>query len=377
MVNQSRHRSNKRSSWWLPTSIFCLLALSVASAVPASASTSPSRSQVHVTKAKPLTALPGVGEVQTWIAGAATTKSLPSSLQSQLSAEPDSMFVADPCVTQPGNPSSAKPCSFGDLSAQETVVLDGDSFSEELIPALDLLGKQDHFKLLVFARLGCPFADIPIEDWEGSLDSGCLPFEANAIKAINAMTPQPSLVLLAQEYENQAPGEGYGSISLSQWTKATSEALGKFKIPQVPIGVILGFPEAAETPDQCLSVHESDIDQCSTPDSTALRDSVDLATATAVEEAHAQVVDVSALFCGNNCPDVVHGDFVFSNQWHLNQAYVESIATAFGSLVGCIGARTTIRNPSSLALLGELLPNQKSQTVRAACAQAVSSPYNL
>ncbi len=47
-------------------------------------------------------------------------------------------------------------CAYGDKSATRTIALAGGSHAEHWITALDLLGKQHHFKVVTYLKMGCP-----------------------------------------------------------------------------------------------------------------------------------------------------------------------------------------------------------------------------
>lgn len=321
--------------------------------------------------------LPGVTQVQSWLSAASKSSALPASLVPKLKGEGSSMFFGDTCTTQPGDSAAAKPCTFGDASATQIVVLYGDSFAQEWIPALNALGQQDHFKVLAFSRLGCPFADIEVQDYEGSVDKNCLPFRASVIAQIKSMRPAPSLVLLSQEYEAVAPGGKFGSITAKSWANATRATLVTLHERGVPLAVVLGYPVAEESPSQCLSIHSNDIAQCATPFDHAFFPSVDKPNSRAVRSAGAAVVNISSILCtSTSCPDVAHGDFVHSDQWHLNEAFVASVDTAFGSLIGCAGTQVAHADNPANGLLVKLLPTQRESSIKRACTATDSPPFN-
>jgi peptidoglycan/LPS O-acetylase OafA/YrhL len=47
-------------------------------------------------------------------------------------------------------------CTFGDETATRTIALAGGSHAEHWITALDLLGRQHHFKVVTYMKMGCP-----------------------------------------------------------------------------------------------------------------------------------------------------------------------------------------------------------------------------
>ncbi|HUD69198.1 MAG TPA: SGNH hydrolase domain-containing protein [Acidimicrobiales bacterium] len=318
--------------------------------------------------------LPGVPPVLSWILYSSNTTSLSSSLQGELATEPKSMFWGDACDSSPGGSASATACAFGDTSATQTVVLYGDSFALQWVPALSELANADHFKLLVFVRIGCPFADKSVLDYLGSVDTGCLSFRANVVSAINALRPYPQVVLAAEDFYRTAPDGA--SISSRQWAAAAARTLHQLAVHRFPVGVILGLPAAKMDPSQCLAAHASDIQACDTPIRNAFARPADMRLSSAVRGAHAFIVNVSMLICGNSCPDVLHNTLVHSDRWHLSAAYVQSLARSFGSLVGCIGKRVSRGLAPTGGVLSRLLA-PVGWPVTAACKAAIAAPFNL
>ena len=318
--------------------------------------------------------LPGVPPVLSWILHSSNTKSLSTALQNELPGEDKSMFWGDTCATNPNRPPTTTPCAFGDLTAKQVVVLYGDSFALQWVPAMSALGTADHFKVLVYVRLGCPFADKAVRDYLGSFDTGCLTFRSSVVKAINAMRPAPQLVLTAEDFYRTAP-DGTG-ISPRRWAAAVAVTLKQLADRRFPVGVILGTPAARQDPSQCLAAHPSDIQSCDTPIAKSFSMLADARFASAVRGARGYVVNVSMLICGNSCPDVLHNTLVYADRWHLSDAYVQSLERSFGSLVGCIGKRA----PAALAPRGGVLSRllaPRGRPILSACRAAITRPFNL
>ena len=57
---------------------------------------------------------------------------------------------------------------FGDRNAPATVVLMGDSHAAQWFPALDALGREQHWRLVSLTKSGCPPAEATI--WVGTFD---------------------------------------------------------------------------------------------------------------------------------------------------------------------------------------------------------------
>ena len=318
--------------------------------------------------------LPGVPPVLSWILHSSSSKSLSSTLAGKLSSEPKSMFWADACDSNPGQSADAKSCAFGDTSAKQTVVIYGDSFALQWVPALSQLADADHFKLLVFVRIGCPFADKSVLDYQHSVDTGCLSFRSNVVTAINGLRPAPQVVLAAEDFYRTAPDGS--SISSRQWAAAAGHTLRQLAVHRFPVGVIVGLPAAKVDPSQCLAAHASDVQACDTPLHEAFAKPADMRITAAVRGSHAFAVNVSMLLCGNSCPDVLHNTLVHADRWHLSAAYVQSLSRSFGSLVGCIGTRAPRRLAPAGGVLSRLLA-PTGRPITAACKAAISAPFNL
>jgi hypothetical protein len=60
----------------------------------------------------------------------------------------------DGCISDFGNAEVIN-CTYGDPEATRTIALAGGSHAEHWITALDLLGKQHHFKVVTYLKMGC------------------------------------------------------------------------------------------------------------------------------------------------------------------------------------------------------------------------------
>lgn len=322
--------------------------------------------------------LPGVAAVRASVLGAESLKSLPSNLTSQLSGENDSRFV-DPCESEPDKSSQASPaavaCTFGDASSPEVMVLYGDSYAEQLIPAFDALGKADHFKVLVYVRYGCDFANVIDRDWMGSVDPGCATFRNNVISAINSMNPAPSLTLLAEAQfpVQQAPN---GSVMpLKTWANGIESSLTRLQVR--PLGVVMGTPASLSTPNTCLARYLTRVDTCATPLNEAYSATVDKDDLAAIQAGHAEAINLSALFCAKTCPSVINDQLVFANSDHIDKSYVATLTTAIGSLVACMGTEVPAAQDPPGGILQSLLGAHASPSFGAACEAINHAPYGL
>jgi hypothetical protein len=310
--------------------------------------------------------LPGVSTIQLAIKKEMSMTTLPSDLVSQLSGESSSMFWGGTCVIgQPGSSSTATACALGDLQASTTVVVYGDSFSLEWAPAFNTLGMVHHFKVLMYSRIGCPFADLQTIDWEGSVDAGCLPFRENVVKAINSMSPSPNLVVLSEETDVDVP--------VAHWTAGIKRTILQLNQAKFPVDVIIGEAASSSVPSSCLARFPSQISECDSPESTALDSYEYPQTASAVSSVHAGIINTSPLFCYDGaCPDVISDTLVHSDNWHIDQTFAKLTTTGLSSLVGCTVSQFHSLTSADRLLLQSLLAGANSAR-KNACASSITA----
>jgi peptidoglycan/LPS O-acetylase OafA/YrhL len=63
----------------------------------------------------------------------------------------------DGCISDFVNPAVVN-CTYGDAAATRTIALAGGSHAEHWLPALDLLGRLHHFKVVTYLKMGCPLS---------------------------------------------------------------------------------------------------------------------------------------------------------------------------------------------------------------------------
>jgi peptidoglycan/LPS O-acetylase OafA/YrhL len=82
-------------------------------------------------------------------------------------------------------------CTYGDQSASRTIALAGGSHAEHWITALDLLGKQHHFKVTTYLKMGCPLTteDVPLVMGDNRPYPKCHTWNQSAMKKIIADRP--------------------------------------------------------------------------------------------------------------------------------------------------------------------------------------------
>lgn len=90
-------------------------------------------------------------------------------------------------------------CIYGDTSAEDSVVLLGDSHAAQWFPVIDKWAKARNFKLIVMTKSSCPAAILDLRDKGGFKAANCREFQRQAALAIDELKPR---LLIAGSAEN-------------------------------------------------------------------------------------------------------------------------------------------------------------------------------
>ena len=153
------------------------------------------------------------------------------------------------------------PCWYGSLTAKKTVVIFGDSFVGNWIPALDIAGKKLGFRVAEFSFPGCLTPFVPMTGSSPTFDASevkaCNEFHANLPKSVNALVPEA--VIAANGTLSWGPAGNPSFISnlgkaFDEMTTATNH----------PIRILMGIgPHLVEPAPSCLATHPGNINLCS------------------------------------------------------------------------------------------------------------------
>src|SRR3954468_19737332 len=90
-------------------------------------------------------------------------RALPSGLTPSLGTAVDDVPASylDGCHSKPGQ-TRAKVCTYGDKMASVKVLLFGDSHAAAWLPALDAIGKRQHWRILSLTKSACPLPMVKV-----------------------------------------------------------------------------------------------------------------------------------------------------------------------------------------------------------------------
>lgn len=304
--------------------------LGVAAALTAVASsvldTAPSRADTRVPRQNTVTA-PTDSSLELALHRALAIQVLPGGLHPSI-AELDGNSAAyagssyehancDP-YEYPSETSHPQPCWYGSkLSTAPVIVIFGDSFVGNWVPALDLIGRRLNFRIADFEFDSCvtPFVEmvagravVPVSNvckaWHRHLPSSVVPLHARAVIA--------------------ASGSASWGTGDANWTAGLRIAFSMLNPKRSSVQILIGTgPHLANAAPACLSGFATKIQTCTYRYSPTGNYQHALARdATAAQTVGVHLIRTQPWICyGRSCPEVVGDIDVYVDTEHLSVAY--------------------------------------------------------
>jgi len=226
------------------------------------------------------------------------------------------------------NPSQAaapQPCFYGSTSASRTIVIFGDSYVGNWIPALDAVGKSLGYRIAAFEFAGCitPFV-APTSSSPASYQA-CTQFHSALPAAVQALHP---LAVLAA---NGTPAWGSGD---SSWVQGMVTAFNEVTANSPTTArILLGTgPHLPHPAPACLAAYPQSLQKCTLTYNPAGVGANQYAAALARDQqgataAHATLVPTSQWFClKNQCPVLINNMLVYADADHVSIVYSKYLA---------------------------------------------------
>ncbi len=323
------------------TSRMSVLLLATAAALVAACST---YSGGDMPTYQPNTALPGAGasdlsrqtyattaEVLAAVAAAQHIQELPRKALYQLKAlarehgpdGPENCFDKRR-VTAPVSNAQFGECAYGDPNGTTQVVLYGDSRAAMWAATLERVAAISGWQVRVFAKNGCPVADLQFLDNERRTpDVDCDTFHRTAVEEIRKMHPQ--LVVTASNAGHRlADGE---MPTPEQWQDGWSSAYRKLSELGTKLATLGAIPTWADNDAQCVAAHIDDVQACSTERQNAVTPYFDAEKAAATA-AGAAYLDTVPWVCAEKCQPVIADIVVYYNPFNFTTQYAEYLSGA-------------------------------------------------
>ncbi|MET3933353.1 acyltransferase family protein [Arthrobacter sp. OAP107] len=214
-------------------------------------------------------------------------------------------------------------CTYGDLGAQRTLVIIGDSHASQYVDPLAYIGVRNGWKVRAMVRNGCPFTAAPPAS-KDTVFSNCP--EQNRTSLRKLLRLKPDKVVVA----GMTPA-GYQSALGWEW-KSDRELISGYTAMLRPlveagieVAVILDTPFPAFSVPDCVERSGPTAPECSVAHEPDQRHEDPLRVA-AHEVGSVAVVDLGSYFCRNGrCPPVIGNVLVYRDN-HLTATFARTLS---------------------------------------------------
>jgi hypothetical protein len=235
-------------------------------------------------------------------------------------------------VTPPG----AGKCVFGDPSGAYTIALIGDSHASALFPAVNAVAAAHGWRLLVYAKMACPFVDLRMGLYGSGEYHACETWNARVLTDVQRSGVNLALVAMRRAIINPDGSDVDAKVLGRALARETD------KLPSTTTRVLIEdflYPWNENVP-QCLSSHSSDYRRCAYSRSTGRNGhwSVRETTAVAASKTGLKMIGTENWTCPGtgSCPVVINGMIVFRDTHHITATYCLSLAPALDSALVAI-----------------------------------------
>ncbi|MGZ4683029.1 MAG: acyltransferase family protein [Acidimicrobiales bacterium] len=221
-------------------------------------------------------------------------------------------------------------CVGGDVTADRTLMLLGDSHAGQWRVALDQIAKAHHVKLLIRQHNGCPAYQADVTDpLKGDIKTTlCREAHGRDLAVIDAL--QPDAVVIANwsgNRDNLVDDSGDRVPEAEQaavWETGMRSLLGELEKRSIPFGVVVDEPDLPDDPMKCLA-RKGTVAPCEHDRATDLAQSeplLDVERRVLAETPEVPSLDMTPLLCDDQrCHLEIDGTLVYSDTHHLSDAF--------------------------------------------------------
>jgi peptidoglycan/LPS O-acetylase OafA/YrhL len=249
----------------------------------------------------------------------ARTRAVPSNLDPPLtSATQDLPAIATNGCLLVDSAVESKGCVYGDKTSHTSVVLFGDSHAAAWFPALNSLSLQQHWRLVVITKSGCPGAAVNVIR-HGRLFDTCPVWRHNAERQIAALDPALVVVTYSQYMNGARPLAGVPTGYGGTWQNGTQATFSFLHRSAKHVVFVTNLPTLSQPAPECVSAHLSDVRPCTVARKVGIRfpqvtaDELRLAARNGIDS-----VDTASWFCTQTrCPVIVGNILLYRDAQHM------------------------------------------------------------
>jgi peptidoglycan/LPS O-acetylase OafA/YrhL len=236
----------------------------------------------------------------------------------------------DGCISDFDNASVIN-CSYGDPSATRTIALAGGSHAEHWITALDILGRQHHFKVVTYLKMGCPLTTekMPLVMGDNRPYPKCREWNQRVMARL--IQDHPDFVFTTSTRPwNIKPGDVMPGTYIGIWKTLADNKIPVLAMRDTPWMVRNGKPFQ---PADCLA-KGGDTVSCGIKRSEVLSErnqTLDFVKQFPTLKPH----DMSEAVCRDDYCRAVEGNvLVYHDAHHLSATYMRTLTPELGRQIG-------------------------------------------
>ncbi|GAB2471313.1 acyltransferase family protein [Promicromonospora xylanilytica] len=216
----------------------------------------------------------GAVAIGTRVATGAVLQREPYATAVEVGGEPQSYECTDVTETTSG----AEVCLLGDVSADTTVLLLGDSHAMQWIPAFDAAATDAGLRLAVRWRHGCPAAEINV--YQPAERGPCAEFQTESVDVVDDLRPDAVVVSQAHIYAGRMEHPDGSGMTVEEvrttWANANDKLFEHLTDVTPHVVAVEDNPQLDVDPLECLTRPLDGIGDCSIPRADAEASNGDL-----------------------------------------------------------------------------------------------------
>ncbi len=224
----------------------------------------------------------------------------------------------DGCHAKAGQ-TKAKVCTYGDTGSAVKVLLFGDSHAVSWQPALDQIGKQQHWRILALTKSACPIPTVTVAV-RGKVSPDCATWRTNALKRIAKIHPD-LVVATSFDHVYTIPGKT-GPAFLKAWRKGMTRTLSALRKGAGKVVLLGDSPLWKQEAPTCLRHNPNHIERCATKRSEALFPGRIANNRRAAQDAGVAFADTTAITClADPCPVISGNILMLRDDSHMTATW--------------------------------------------------------
>jgi peptidoglycan/LPS O-acetylase OafA/YrhL len=237
----------------------------------------------------------------------------------------------DGCISDFVNPVVVN-CVYGDMAATRTIALAGGSHAEHWLPALDLLGRLHHFKVVTYLKMGCPLSteEVPLIMGNNAPYMQCREWVQRTMNKLVGDRPDYVFTTTTRPW-NIRSGDVMPATYIGIWETLSDNNIPILGMRDTPWLVKDGKPF---DPADCLAKKGGSPQSCAVKRSDVLSDrnqTLDFVT----QFPQLKVLDMSDAICrADVCRPVEGNVLIYHGAHHLSPTYVRSMTPELGRQIG-------------------------------------------